>query len=250
MIGSDIKQAREKMGLSQEAAAKAIRNNYQVRLSSAYLSMIERGDRDNLTSKLEKALRDFFKLNAGPALQSYHHCPVLGAIRTGVPLSAQESYPEYLDVPGYFPAGFVLQVTGESMVGAGILDGDYVVCSETETAPSGQIVVALRDLGTGFSEAHLRYYLNNGKGSFLRAANPQIRDVPLKGNYQIAGVMEGLIRKSFPGYHIYRDYLNTGSMGNWGEVMEKAENYGLTPQQLSANLDMHWEMAKRMRLKE
>jgi transcriptional regulator with XRE-family HTH domain len=61
-FGLEIKRAREKMDLSLEAAAKQIREKYGVRLSAPYLNMIENGQRTNLTTNLEKALRSFFKI--------------------------------------------------------------------------------------------------------------------------------------------------------------------------------------------
>lgn len=249
-FANDIKSAREKMGLSQEAAAREIRKLYGVRLSSAYLSIIERGERVNLTTKLDQALRDFFKLITEPAVQAYYRLPVLGTIQSGGSLLAQKSYEGYLAVPDYLRSDFVFKVVGDDMMGAGILNGDYVVCRESCIAENGQIVVALKDLDTGFYEATLKYYFDNGNRRYLRAANPQISDLPLTGKYRITGVMEGLIRKGSPEYRQYRDYLKSGGSEGWSEVLEKAESYGITPQQLSTNLDMQWEMAKRIKTRE
>jgi repressor LexA len=176
--------------------------------------------------------------------------PLLGAIRAGAPLLTRENFNGSFDVPHYFRADFVFQVAGDGMIAAGILDGDYAVCRNAATAQNGQIVVALKDLGTGFSEAELKYYFDNGKTRYLRAANPNIPDVPLQSGYRVAGLMAGLIRREAPAYHIYRDYIHSVNCPDWAEVMEKAESYGITPQQLSTNLDIQWEMAKKMRVKE
>ncbi len=60
-----IKKSREQLGISQEAAAKEIERLYPgVRISGPYLSMIENGTKSNLTTKLVKALLDFYKLPA------------------------------------------------------------------------------------------------------------------------------------------------------------------------------------------
>jgi transcriptional regulator with XRE-family HTH domain len=61
-FGKSIKEAREQMNLSQEEAAVKIRNEYRVRLSPSYLSMIENGQKTNLTTNLEKALCSFFNV--------------------------------------------------------------------------------------------------------------------------------------------------------------------------------------------
>lgn len=61
-FGCKVKEARERLNLTQDEAAQTIRNKYGVRLSSAYLSMIERNERTNITTKLDEALRDFFSI--------------------------------------------------------------------------------------------------------------------------------------------------------------------------------------------
>jgi transcriptional regulator with XRE-family HTH domain len=68
-FGTKIKEAREHKKITQEDAATEIRNSYGVRLSSAYLSMIERGERTNLTTKLEKAIRGFYGMDEVEVLE-------------------------------------------------------------------------------------------------------------------------------------------------------------------------------------
>ena len=73
--------------------------------------------------------------------------PLLGSIAAGQPLEAI-SNPEWMDVPPQLRSGgecYVLQVKGDSMVDAGILDGDWVVIEKREQARDGEIVVALTD---------------------------------------------------------------------------------------------------------
>jgi len=73
--------------------------------------------------------------------------PLLGSIAAGRPLEAI-SNPEWMDVPPQLRSGgecFVLQVKGDSMVEAGILDGDWVVIERRQQARDGEIVVALTD---------------------------------------------------------------------------------------------------------
>lgn len=246
-LGNSIKFAREKMGLSQEAAAKEIRNRYRVRLSSAYLSMIERGERVNLTTKLAHALREFFQIDREAPVQSYYRLPILGTIRTGIPLLNQESYAGYFDVPNYINADYVIQFIGDSMAGGGILDGDYIICRETDTAQNGQIVVVLRDLGNGFSEAVLKYYFYNSDNLQPQTEYRKISDVSNAYGERIAGVMKGLIRKDAPGRHIYRDYLNAGANEDWTEVIELASSAGLKTKQVKEILAGQIEIAKKLR---
>jgi repressor LexA len=72
--------------------------------------------------------------------------PLVGQVAAGSPVLAEENIEEYLQVPGI--AGgeegeFILEVKGDSMVKAGILEGDHVIVRKQETAKNGEIVVAL-----------------------------------------------------------------------------------------------------------
>ena len=72
--------------------------------------------------------------------------PLVGEIAAGGPLLADENVEDYVDLPERLvgPADFVLRVKGESMIDAGILDGDLVVVRKSDTAVNGDIVVASR----------------------------------------------------------------------------------------------------------
>ncbi|WP_087066509.1 transcriptional repressor LexA [Intestinibacillus massiliensis] len=71
--------------------------------------------------------------------------PILGQVTAGMPILAVEQIEGYLpmDLTGKYGEHFALRIRGESMIGAGILDGDLIVVRKQETARSGQIVVAL-----------------------------------------------------------------------------------------------------------
>jgi len=72
--------------------------------------------------------------------------PLVGQVAAGEPILAEENIEEYLEIPdviGGEDGDYILQVRGESMVEAGILEGDYVVVRPAEDAPDGEIVVAL-----------------------------------------------------------------------------------------------------------
>ncbi|HBN96050.1 MAG TPA: repressor LexA, partial [Firmicutes bacterium] len=71
--------------------------------------------------------------------------PVLGRVTAGAPILAVENIEEYFPVPKDFVDHedvFILRIKGDSMVEAGILNGDYVLVSQQETAANGEIVVA------------------------------------------------------------------------------------------------------------
>jgi repressor LexA len=72
--------------------------------------------------------------------------PLVGQVAAGQPLLAEENIEDYVDMPGIAggdDGGYVLRVKGDSMKDAGILEGDYVVVRQQETAKNGEIVVAL-----------------------------------------------------------------------------------------------------------
>ena len=89
--------------------------------------------------------------------------PLLGQVRAGMPILAVENYEGYLDFPilnrGYGPNElFALRVTGDSMIEAGILDGDRIVVRRQEEANNGEIVVAMVE----DSATVKRFYKENG----------------------------------------------------------------------------------------
>ena len=72
--------------------------------------------------------------------------PLVGQVAAGSPVLAEENIEEYLQVPGIAGGDegeFILEVKGDSMVKAGILEGDHVIVRKQETAKNGEIVVAL-----------------------------------------------------------------------------------------------------------
>jgi len=120
--------------------------------------------------------------------------PLHGRIAAGVPIEAMES-DRTLSVPAaLLGAGdhYALEVSGDSMVEAGILDGDFALIRRTETARDGEIVVALVE----DSEATLKYFRREGAMVRLdpanRAYDPQ-RYAP--DQVQIQGKLAGLLRR-------------------------------------------------------
>ena len=121
--------------------------------------------------------------------------PVMGRIAAGVPLEAISQVSHNVAVPGQMlRAGgdhYALEVKGDSMIEAGINDGDVVVIRETKTATNGGIVVALVDE----AEATLKKFFHRGEMIALEAANPayETRLVP-HDRVRVQGRLVGLIR--------------------------------------------------------
>ncbi|MDQ0315559.1 transcriptional repressor LexA [Amorphus orientalis] len=97
--------------------------------------------------------------------------PVMGRIAAGVPIAAIQTESHQITVPADLVGGgehFALEVRGDSMIEAGILDGDTVLIKRSDTADSGDIVVALVD----DEEATLKRLRRKGGSIALEAANP------------------------------------------------------------------------------
>ncbi len=106
-----------------------------------------------------------------PAIDNSVEVPVMGRIAAGVPISAIEHHTHSIGVPpDMLTKGehFALEVQGDSMVDAGILDGDTVIIRRANTANNGDIVVALVD----DEEATLKRLRKKGESIALEAANP------------------------------------------------------------------------------
>jgi len=121
--------------------------------------------------------------------------PILGKIAAGTPIEAIQQERDRIPVPEVMlGAGehFVLEIQGDSMINAGILDGDYVVIRRGDTATSGDIVVALV-MG---EEATLKRLRRKGASIALEAANPAY-ETRIFGPDQVAvqGKLVGLIRR-------------------------------------------------------
>ena len=340
MFGDKIKLAREEKGLTQEQAAANVREKYNVRLSAAYLSMIERNERTNLTKNVETALKDFYDLSedivnvstnsykpestkkkiasainvirdflgsengdissslslpsmlnllsivsgTGPihpkleladileerdiqitsggepldvkkrqrliqAIKGFTgKIPVLGTIIAGIPvLSEQQNIVEYLDstpdLEGKVDFGLI--VRGDSMIGAGISDGDIVLCKQNYNHCHGDVVVALVNL----DETTLKYYIKENGKAVLRAANPdpKYKDIELKDNDQIQGHVVRIL-KNPPSLNTYREYIyiKDDHLQGWNEAIEKAVSNGFKPSAICNMIDMQIDLAKKL----
>jgi repressor LexA len=121
--------------------------------------------------------------------------PLMGRIAAGIPIESIEDTPPPIAVPGQMLSGsgrhYALEVKGDSMIDAGINDGDVVVIRETNSANNGDIVVAQVE---GY-EATLKRFKRNGDTIVLEAANPAYdpRVLPA-GHVKVQGRLVGLIR--------------------------------------------------------
>ncbi len=121
--------------------------------------------------------------------------PVMGRIAAGVPISAIQNNTHDISVPFEMVGSgehYALEVRGDSMIEAGILDGDTVIIRNTNTASPGEIIVALVD----DEEATLKRFRRKGASIALEAANPAY-ETRIFGpdRVKIQGKLVGLIRR-------------------------------------------------------
>ena len=120
--------------------------------------------------------------------------PLLGRIAAGTPIEALNDPTNHLEIPASMVGSgehFALEIVGDSMVGAGILDGDTVVIQRAETARHGEIVVALINQ----QEATLKTLLKEPGRVGLEAANPRYETRYFStGEVEVQGKLAGLIR--------------------------------------------------------
>jgi repressor LexA len=121
--------------------------------------------------------------------------PLMGRIAAGVPISAIQNHTQDISVPPEMVSGgehFALEVKGDSMIDAGINEGDIIICKRCDTADNGDIVVAMIEK----EEATLKRLRKKGASIALEAANPNY-ETRIFGPDQvdIQGRLVGLIRR-------------------------------------------------------
>jgi len=132
-----------------------------------------------------------------PIMDGAARIPVLGHISAGKPLLAEENYSGTLVVDsalaGRPESTFALKVRGDSMVGAGILQDDFVIVSQSQDIRSGDIVAAMLD-----SDATVKRFVKEDGRVLLKAENekyPPIVVGPETADFRIAGKVVAVLRK-------------------------------------------------------
>lgn len=119
--------------------------------------------------------------------------PVLGSIQAGSPHLAEEFVEEWINLPQSFIKGrrdvFLLRVRGDSMINAGIHEGDLVIVRPTREAKHNDIVVALLH-----DEATVKRFVQIKNRAYLKAENPDYQNIYPKEEWMVQGKVVGVIR--------------------------------------------------------
>lgn len=123
---------------------------------------------------------------------NYKSVPLVGTISAGSPIFAVENLEGYYPIPEEFNTGgaeFALKVKGNSMINAGIFEGDIIIVNQQNTANNGEIVVALID-----DSATVKRFFKKKNKIILHPENDELTDM-IFDNVTVLGVVKGLMRK-------------------------------------------------------
>ena len=126
-------------------------------------------------------------------LTATREVPVLGRVPAGKPFLSDENVEAVITIPEDMGSGktFALEVKGDSMIGAGIMDGDRVIVKQQATAENGDIVCAVIE-----GEATLKRFFKKDGTITLKAENEKYAPITVSaGEFRIAGRVVGLLRK-------------------------------------------------------
>ncbi|MEA4964177.1 S24 family peptidase, partial [Lutispora sp.] len=169
--------------------------------------------------------------------------PILGTIRAGLPLLAEDNWQDTIEISNEIKADFALRVIGDSMSWVGIHDGDLALLQKTNVAQNGQIVAAGIENATW--EATLKFYMSTNSHYVLRAANPVYPDMLFTERHRIIGVVVNII-KDTPSIFTYKDFLTAKEIhdDDWAEAIEKAAQYGLGAKDVASLIEMFSKLKK------
>lgn len=123
--------------------------------------------------------------------------PLVGSVQAGFPSPEEESLCDVISMDEYLisrpDSSFLLQVSGDSMIGEGIKEGDLVIVEKGREPRNGDIVIAEVD-----GEWTMKYFRKQGRQVVLEAANPKYPIIKPKTELKVGGIVTAVIRK----YHL------------------------------------------------
>ena len=180
-----VREICAEVGLSSPATVHARLNKLE---ASGY---IEKDSTKNRTMRVVGYVPDGEDDSAN-GHDDYVSVPVYGKIAAGVPITAVEQIEAHFPIPMSYVGNkdiFMLRVSGESMINAAILDGDYIIVEKQPTASNGDIVAALVD---GEDATVKTFYKENGHYR-LQPENDYMEPI-ISDNVEILGKVVGVYR--------------------------------------------------------
>jgi repressor LexA len=236
-VGRRIAELRELSEKTQDELAR------EIGITRSALSLYELDKREPDFSTLQK-IAEHFRVSADYLLGAtddprtaeqikreahaapFIRVPLLGTIKAGIPVLAEENWEGEVEIPADWRADFALHVSGDSMSWAGIHSGDTAILRQVSEAQHGQIVAAGVEDDTWL--ATLKYFIRENGHAVLRAANPEYADMPITGKHRVIGHLVGVL-KDAPPYQEYRALLTSKAAADdaWAKTIETAVQLGL-----------------------
>ncbi|HEV3473353.1 MAG TPA: transcriptional repressor LexA [Actinomycetota bacterium] len=184
-----VREIGEAMGL---ASSSTVHSHMQALQRKGYL---------RIDPTKPRAIELLFDAETGLAAERSpaRSVPLLGRIAAGAPILAQENVEEIYPMPADLVGDgnvFMLEVNGDSMIEAGIFDGDFVIVRQQPTAHSGEIVAAMipNDY-SGDAEATVKTIRHRGSAIYLEPANPALSPFEAPAGTEILGKVVAVFRK-------------------------------------------------------
>jgi repressor LexA len=165
----------------------------------AHLANLERAGllrRDPTKPRALELLGPYRREAVREAVSDVHRLPLVGQIAAGAPLLAEENVEEYLSVPEPLATGreeFLVRIRGDSMVNAGILDGDVVVIRRQQEAKNGEIVAVLVGDDESADEATVKRFFREDGRVRLQPENDALEPTYPR-HVQVLGKVTGVFR--------------------------------------------------------
>lgn len=186
-----IKQVREK---NLPPSISEMAEYLKVKSKNAVAKLLDCLERDGYIRTTGKARGIEVLKTLGESLEKgFIKVPLLGSIQAGVPHLAEEQIEEWINLPQTLVRSrrdvFLLRVRGDSMINAGIYEGDLVIVRPTKDVKNNDIVVALLH-----DEATVKRFIQIKNRAYLKAENPDYKNIYPKEDWMVQGKVVGVIR--------------------------------------------------------
>lgn len=182
-----LEELREELGMGSK---NAVLSHLDALVKKGYIERSSKARDIRVVKRLtrERAMNNNF------TNESILELPVIGTVAAGMPVLTEENIERFIYVPNYLVQSkqpcFALRVHGDSMMNAGIFDGDLVIVQSTQLAKNGDIVVAL--IG---NEVTVKRLVVSESQRYLKAENPAFSDIVPNEPWALQGKVLALIRE-------------------------------------------------------
>jgi repressor LexA len=182
-----LEELREDLGMSSK---NAVLSHLEALVKKGYIERSNKARDIRVLKRVDRERAFDRNLAVGHEIEM----PLIGTVAAGAPVLTEENIERFIYVPNYLVQSkqpcFALRVHGDSMMNAGIHDGDLVIVQSTQLAKSGDIVVAL--IG---NEVTVKRLILKEKQRYLKAENPAFSDIHPDEPWSLQGKVLALIRE-------------------------------------------------------